>query len=367
MQATSAMYESGECFLKIIRDPSSPTIPIKLQLLEADFLDQQRDGQTQGNGNYIIGGVEFTPSGKRVAYWMHQTHPGESYRIDVDLVSKRILADQIIHLFEKLRPGQVRGVPQGVASFMRLRNLDEYEEAQLVRQKIAACFSVFVKKVDSDFMEKYNENSGVDELSEKVGPGIIQTLAPGEDIEFANPPGTTGYDNYTKTIIRSIAIAYGVTYESISGDLSNVNFSSGRMGWIEMHNNIQSLQIHTIVPTLCETVWEHFCNAAVMKGIVAKKITAEWTPPKRQMLDPVKEAQGLSLQIRIGIISRAEAIRQHGYDPDVVLAEMIAEQKEQDANGMMLECDAKWDANRVNFGKEAYLAKNAKPPIPTAK
>jgi lambda family phage portal protein len=235
----------------------------------------------------------------------------------------------------------------------------------LIRQKIAACFSVFIRKTDPLFIENYNKSGEtLDPLSEKVSPGIIDYLAPGEDVTFAAPPGVSGYNEYTRAILRAIAAGYGITYEALTGDLSNVNFSSGRMGWLEMHRQIESWQVHTVVPLFCEPIWKVFCEAAKMRGIVSKTAVAEWTPPRRLMLDPVKEANGLSLQIRAGLISRAEAVRQLGFDPDVLLAEMISEQAEQDAAGMMLESDAKHDPQRVNFGKEAYLASKAKPATP---
>lgn len=361
MQAWRAAVESGDGLIRIVRDASVKPIPLKLQLLEADFLDSGRDGQTVGEGNYIVAGVEYNQAGKRVAYWLFDRHPAESMPYSASLISKRIPADEIIHIYEILRPGQTRGIPMGVAAFLRLRNLDDYEDAQLIRQKIAACFSVFITKTDSDFTEDYEKSDSVinpPPLSEKLSSGMIEYLAPGEKVEFADPPGTTHYDEYTRTLLRSIAIAYGITYESLTGDLTGVNFSSGRMGWLEMHRQITQWQDMTLIPQLCCPIWDAFIHAF---GIAVAQVdedlaTAVWTPPRREMIDPVKEAQGMMILIRLGLMSKSEAIRLLGGDPEAVLAEIVQEQKDQDAQGMMLESDPKHDANRVNFGKEAYLA-----------
>lgn len=368
MQAYRAMCESGDAFLRIYRDISQK-IPFKVQLLEADFCDDQRDGYAVGDGGYIVQGVEFDKNHKIVAYWMFEKHPADLQPIVASLMSKRIPAEEIIHLYEQLRPGQVRGVPQGVAAFSNLRDLGDYQTAQLMRQKIASCYTVFVRKNDKQFQENYdlyNKAPGgaqLDPLSEKLSPGQIDYLNPGEDITFAEPPGTVGYDEYTKTIIRGIAIAFGITYESMSGDLSNVNFSSGRMGWLEMHRQITQSQELVAIPGLCNPLWSLFMTGAIMRGLTSKSIIANWTPPRRDMIDPAKEIKGFEAQIRAGLISRSEALRQFGYDPENTFNEIVEERKEADAAGVWFSSDVMWDAARVNFGPEMALKlKKSGPP-----
>lgn len=358
MQACRASFESGDGFIRIMRDGSNKSIPIKLQLLEADFLDQGRDGQPVGDSGYIVEGVEFNKNHQRVAYWMFERHPADYMPFTSNLNSVRVPAEEIVHVYEILRPGQVRGIPRGVSAFTRLKNLDDYEDAQLIRQKLAACFSVFITRNEVTFKEEYkNEKEGIPAMGEKLTPGMIEYLNLGEKVEFANPPGTTGYDEYTRAMLRSIAIAFGVTYESLTGDLTGVNFSSGRMGWLEMHREITNLQDMTFIPQMCHPLWVAFISAfnVGVATVRADLVNANWTPPKREMIDPVKEAQGMQLLMRMGVMSTAEAIRMLGGDPEGVFAEIVEEQKRADAAGAMFESDAKWDANRVNFGKEAML------------
>jgi lambda family phage portal protein len=365
MQAWRASVESGDGILHIIRDPSSPTIPVKLKLYEADYLDHTRDGQTVGNdGNYIVSGVEFTKAGKRVAYWLYKNHPSDMMLITGDLMSVRVPASDIIHIYEVLRPGQVRGIPHGVAAFIRLKNLDDFEDAQLVRQKIAACFSVFIRKNDANFLDHYEKTSADEDLpplSEKIAPGIMEYLQPGEDISFANPPGTTGYEPYTRSNLRAIAAAYLITYEALSGDLSTVNFSSGRMGWLEQQRQIAQWQEFIIKGMFCQPIWNVFLLGCRLKGIyTGDPVLAEWTPPRREMIDPVKEAQGMRLLIRAGLTSRSEEVRSMGWDPEVLFKEICDEQHEANIAGLMLDSDGKWDPTRVNFGIDAYLASKVK-------
>jgi lambda family phage portal protein len=358
MQAWRASVESGNSFFRVMREPSG-LVPISLQLLEFDFLDLSRDGEVYSNGDFCVAGIVFSPRGKRKAYWMFENHPGDTQNMRGNYMSHQIPADEIIHIYEVLRPGQVIGIPHGVASFLKIKNLDNYEDAQLTRQMIAACFSVFIRKNgDGDDDSDRGDLPGV---SEKVTPGMIEYLDPGEDISFASPPGAEGYDPYVKSIIRSIAAAYLLTYETVSGDLSGVNFSSYRAGWLEMHRQFAQWQEFIIKGMCCQPVWKHFFDNARLSGAYRGEYAmAEWTPPRREMIDPVKEAKGFLDLIRAGLSSKAMVIRELGDDPEKVFEEIKDERTEADKNDLMFESDSKYDAARVNFGKDAYLAVKTK-------
>lgn len=357
MMAWRASVESGNAFIRVINQSKFSAVPIKLQLLESDFLDPSRDGEVFENGNYTMMGIEFTAAGQRAAYWMFDKHPGDNMPIG-NILSKRIPASEVMHIYEVLRPGQVLGIPHGTAAYLRLKNLDQFEDAQLTRQMIAACFSVFIKKNDPD---DESASRGPDAVSERLSPGIIEYLEPGEDISFASPPGVSGYDPYVRSNLRATAAAYLITYEAMANDLSGVNFSSYRAGWLEMHRQFSQWQEFIIKGMICQPVWKHFLAAAKMSGAYkGAPVMAEWTPPRREMIDPLKEAKGLETMIRNGLTSRSEAVREMGWDPDKLFSEMVSEQTEQDSAGMMLASDPKHDATRVNFGVDAYLASKAK-------
>ncbi len=103
------------------------------------------------NGGFIVQGVEFDPLGRRRAYWMFPVHPGEVAMFRrASLTSQPVPASSVLHLFDRLRPGQVRGVPWLAPVILKLRDLDEYDDAELVRKKIEACFAAFVTGSDDE-------------------------------------------------------------------------------------------------------------------------------------------------------------------------------------------------------------------------
>ena len=147
-----AMVESGECLVRI-RDrrlEDGLPLPLQLQLLEPDHLDTARTGDLP-NGGFVVQGVEFDPLGRRRAYWLYPVHPGEVAMFRrASLTSQPVPAASVLHLFDRLRPGQVRGVPWFSAVILKLRDLDEYDDAELVRKKIEACFAAFVTGADDE-------------------------------------------------------------------------------------------------------------------------------------------------------------------------------------------------------------------------
>lgn len=331
--------ESGECLIRRIRTSADAKVPIQIQILEGDFIDTYKhdlvwDGQ--GERNYY--GIRYNNKGQRIGYWLYKTHPTEFGNLESTLVD----AVDISQLYDVERPGQIRGVPFSSASMLRMRDLDKYKDAELVRQQIAACFTVFITEdADTDG----NANKSNEEL-ERVEPGIIEHLSPGKQVSFAQPPMTQGYDGYTRSVDRDIAAGVGLTYESMTGDLSNVNFSSGRMGWLEFQRNVNHWQWNIMVPKFCDKVFEWFLEACGLKGYIplGVDIPVTWTPPRREMIDPLKETTAMSESVRNGFNSWQNAVKEMGFDPDEVLAELVDETKKFKEAGLKPTSNPVFDA-----------------------
>ncbi len=324
--------ESGEA---IVRKRRTGKYGLQLQVVEGDYIDTARS-TTLADGSRIVQGVEFDANNKKVAYWMFDQHPGDTFRLNAQ--SKRYAKSEFTHIYHMVRPEQVRGIPFGVSAMMRMFDFDEYEDAQLVRQKIAACFAVFVTST-GDGMPS---GSAEAERAGRVEPGIIEHLQPGQTATFGSPPPAEGYDEYTRTMLRGIAAGYGITYEVLTGDYSNVNFSSGRMGWIEMHRNIHKWQSRMLIPMYCAPVWDWFITQMFILGKVSSPVTAMWTTPRREMIDPSKEISADGEAVRYGFKSWPEAVREQGNDPEQVLKEIAEFNKKVDDLGIKFDTDARY-------------------------
>lgn len=332
-QAMEAVARDGEVIIRRRRKMSAG-IPLRLQVQEADHIDTMR---TYHNGDTtIIQGVEYNKDGERVAYWLYDNHPNDTLNYTM---SRRVPASDVIHIYRPERPGQVRGVPWLAPVALRLRDFDEYADAEIMRQKIAAAFAAFVQDANPDAAERTEDG---DEL-ERIEPGMIEYLPPGKTVTFPNPPTTQNYDGFGRSILLSVAKGIGLSYEALTGDMKNVNFSSARMGWLEMQRNVEDWQYNLLVPQFCESVWSWFTEAGMIAGVVPKAgaIAVTWTPPRREMIDPTKEIPAMINGVRGGVISLQEVHRQSGYDSEQVLNEIADDNKRIDKLGLILDSDAR--------------------------
>jgi len=324
LQALGArcMDESGEVLLRFRnrRPEDGLAVPLQVQIMEPDFLDHEKTEDLKGGG-YIIGGVEFDAIGKLQAYWLFDRHPGEVGRLFRGFKSKRVVADDVRLIFEKKRPGQVRGTPKLAPVLLRLRDLDDYEDAELMRKKIEACFAAFVTR-DSDF----EGDPVTGQPRQKLSPGMIERLKPGESVEFGSPAATGGYAEFTRAHLRAAASGSGVTYEMLTGDLSQVNYSSARIGMLEFRAGIEQFRWLTFIPQLLDPIVERWKLTAKLAGVIKKTDTPhEWTCPKWNWVDPVKDVTGELLEIASGLKTWGEGVKQRGYDPDEQLEAIKAE------------------------------------------
>ncbi|MDZ4678405.1 MAG: phage portal protein [Oligoflexia bacterium] len=330
--------ESGEVLVRRRRrfSQDKTTVPFQLQILEPDFIDTFREGKISNSGNYIIQGIEFDVLGRRVAYYLYKEHPGNNALVtSFGLQSSRVDASEILHLYRVDRPGQVRGVPWSAPIMLKLRDFDEFEDAQIVRQKIAACFAAFIRDIETPV----DLTSAQTSLGDKIEPGAIEALPPGKDITFPNPPQLSDYAQFSSITLHAIAIGFGIPYEALTGDLSQVNFSSGRMGWLEFQRNIEQWRWNLIIPRFCDPIWQWFLEAASLLGNDITGIVATWTPPRREMIDPAKEVSATRDAIRSGLLTQSEAIRQQGYDPEQQFEEMNQDNQRLDSLGLILDSD----------------------------
>ena len=326
------VVESGECLIRRVIAPDQK-IPLQLLVIEPDFLDNSKDVTLEKNKGYIKDGIEYNKKGKRVAYHSYDEHPGERHLRVTNITSTRVPADDILHIFRQDRPGMNRGVSWAAPVMLRMRDFEDYTDAQLLKQKISACFAAFAIDTESPDMGMGTE------LIDKIEPGMIEILPPGKDLRFANPPTIGDFDKISRQYLLQIAAGFGITYEALTGDLNNTSFSSGRMGWLEFHRNIEAWRWHMIVPQLLNPTWKWFVQSASASGIKMDGITAQWTPPKRELIDPSKEINATIDAVRGGLMSLSEAIKENGYDPEEVLSEIKQDNDRLDSLGITLDSD----------------------------
>jgi len=329
-----AVSESGEVLIRR-RVVSGSDFPYQYQILESDFLVSDDTVNPTSKENFVLQGVEFDSNGKRVGYHIYNQHPGSIERIEKSFESSFIPASDIQHVFRADRPGQVRGVPWLAPVMIKLKDLADFEDAELMKQKIAACFTAFVHDISADAECEDEEET----ITEKLEPATIQKLGPGKSVTFATPPTVDNYQEFVSTQIKSIAAGLNLTYETLGSDLSQTNFSSGRMGWIEMNRSVDAWRAGIIITHMMDPIVKDFFN---MLGIIGKQSMDQkysHIEPKREMIDPTKEIPAYVDAIRAGISSRKEVIGSLGKDYQSVNEQIASDNQVIDKNNFVLDSD----------------------------
>lgn len=356
LQATAmnTIVDAGEVLIRRHRPMlNGLTIPLQLEVLEPDYIDSTRWGLT-ADGNEIREGIEYdAASGDRVAYWLFNQHPGGEWRPGHNpLISERVPADDILHIFRVDRAGQTRGVSWYTPIAEKLLHADDAEDAHLLRQKIAACFVAF-HHMSMDGKER-------PELGETLEPGTIMSVASDEDMTFADPPEVGDYSDFQKGVYRAAAMGVGITYEAMTGDLTGVNFSSARIGRLEMERNVSGWQWRMLMPMMMQPIgrWiiEAWSEALPELWELPGAVRMTWVPPYRIIVDPAREFEALRSAVRSGFQSRQGVVRQLGVDPERLLEEQLQDKDEADRLGLPFDSDPRADVSRQNssFRNEGY-------------
>jgi lambda family phage portal protein len=344
--AIRTVAESGECLVRRrFRFPEDGLpIPLQIQVLEPDYLDSDKNEHIRNDAGRIIRriihGVEYDMLGKRVAYWMFSEHPGS--HLLATMASRRVPAENILHIYRQDRPGQVRGVSWFAPVLLKFKDFDEFSDATLMKQKIAACLAVITSDVDGSASPLGTTNPD-DSTQDMLEPGLILNVTPGRNVEVVNPPSVQDYPAYSTATLHEIASGLGVSYEDLTGDFSRVNFSSARMSRLRHWLRVEDWRWRLLIPQFCSPVWAWAMEAAVIGtgGVpgIGTAPGASWTAPPAPMIEPDKEGLAHQRNVRTGITTMPEVLRERGYDPDEVLAEMAEWNKKLDKQGIVLDSD----------------------------
>ncbi|MDR3414210.1 MAG: phage portal protein [Formivibrio sp.] len=314
--AAGQLVEAGEVLIRKVRKQmGGGQIPLALEVIEADrLMDQWQTAVNPETGNAIRMGVESDTWGRPVAYWLWPTHPGD-YQFKTFIPSKflRIPADEIIHLYIIERWPQTRGVPWFHAVLRRMNDMAGYTEAEIVAARASAAIVGFIKSPEA---EPGDEAEGDDAIT-TFEPGTIKSLLPGEEFQGFNPTRpNSALEPFMRYMLREMAAGVGTSYESLSRDYSQSNYSSSRLALLDDRDLWRVLQ-GWMIRSLLVDVYREWLDAAVLCGAVPiadyysnreKYQSCRFKPRGWSWIDPTKEVNAYRLAVRAGFMTVDDVI-----------------------------------------------------------
>ena len=327
--------DGGIIFIKTYTNAGP--IPFSLQSREVDDLDISMNVLPNNSSNRIVSGIEMDAYNKPIAYWLKKYTPDGFWTGK----SERVEAKRVIFLWRKTRPTQIREISPFAKTLPRVRDVNEFVEAVSVKERILACLSVFITKQTPTSTlgrgingTKTDKDSGYQQRT--ISPGMIQELLPGESVTAVTPSGqATSARDFISTQQRLAGSGQGLSYEAVSRDMSQVNYSSARQGLLEDQRTYGILQ-KFLIDHFCYEVYTEFIISAVLsKQLIIsdfwqnkyRYLKHTWIAPGWSWIDPLKEVNANKIALQTGQATLEQICAEQGHDWKEVLRQRAKETK----------------------------------------
>ena len=348
VQMINSVVTDGEAFLRMHRTDTgfglkwSLIDPLRIPPGRSSFIKPKNENTVYKNG--II--VEKNTN-RRLQYAVNQDDIFRySHRIaNADFVP----ANEVFHAFIKEAfIGQMRGIPSGHTTFVNLYLMEKYVEAAVVNARVTAAKLGWLQrknspdnqeapemdfKVDEDGELELDEDGNpipIDPMTEteiSTAAGSINWLPDGYEFQGWNTDYPSDqFDGFTKVGNRKTASGFAIPYADLTGDLSDVNYSSIRQGALEIRENYKMLQ--KLIVWLLNHIYMEWLMEALMREMIVVKgrplmledfemyFKPLWTPRRWPWIDPQSEARANQIMVQSGLRSLSQIIREMGGDPD---------------------------------------------------
>lgn len=342
---------SGDCLAVLpVKPRKNQPYDLRVQLIEADRLCSPNNFDTLDNK--IVGGVEVDDYGEVVAYHIADHHPLSYAYTDIrwqrveaygELTGRR----NVLHLMNRERIGQRRGVPYLAPVIESLKQISRYTDAELVAAVVSGMFTVFIEKADASsedaigsMIPEEEQVDAEDETSIELAPGAVIDLNEGEKAHDMNPGRpNANFGGFVEAICQQIGAALEIPYELLVKRF-NASYSASK-GALEEAWKMFNMYRDWLATDFCKPIYEEWLTEAVAKkrikapgfftdpAIRKAYCAAKWNGPARGMLDPVKEVTAAEKRVQNGFSTRSdETMQMTGSDFYSNIEQLKHEEKE---------------------------------------
>lgn len=318
-----SLVRDGEAFVHLRATDDGGIGP---QVLDPAQIDPALTRPLDG-GARIEQGIELGPDGDVRAYHVLREVPGTGW---TSAEALRIPAADMLHCYDPLFPGQVRGLSWLAPVLLKLADRDALADALLMQAKVGALLTGFVRDPEGGAAGFAGEGGAAGALNVALEPGAMRILPPGADVSFSpQPQGLRDATAFLAATDREIAAGAGLTYEQLTGDLGAANYSSARVGLLDFRRRAEALQRHLIEGQLLRPLWRRWIDVQTLAGVIPADAMAQadhravrFIGPGFDWIDPEAQVAAEVLAMQNGLKSREEIVAARGRDIDELDAEL---------------------------------------------
>lgn len=329
--AVTMIARDGEVLIRFVEGSDRGVHRIQLQMFPAHLLDEEMNRDLE-DGHRIRMGVEFDPFMKPVAYHLRLTPKSADMHGSTSRRYERVPADEMLHLYVPEEVDQWRGVPWPFVGLRSARMLEQFDEAALVAANVgAAKMGFFQQQKDAEGSPTSSTEAEGDDFITEASPGSFDIIPDGYELVDWDPDYPNAvYDPFTKAVLRRISTGLLTSYHTLSGDLTQVNFSSIRSGTLDERELWKMLQ-GWYVAAAKEAIVEKWLARALLFDAELRRLpyakfdkfnAPVFTGRRWDWVDPRSDVLAAKEAVALGIKSRAQIIREQGRDPEEVWAEL---------------------------------------------
>lgn len=355
----------GLVFLKVLEDgdvlvnlprfkrAGSP-YTLKLQLIEAARICNPKN---QIDTSTMAGGVEKDQYGAPVNYHVLKGHPGNvlytnrsrwEWMAPIPAFGKKSGLPQALHIFDKTRPCQSRGVPYLAPVVELFKQLTKYTDAEVMAAVISGSLSVFITNENGDPAIAGTDPMKIADSGLEIGEGGIVGLMPGEKIETMAPGRpNSAFDPFVQAILRQIGVALEVPFELLVKHFT-ASYSASRAALLEAWGYFNRRR-HWLTTTLCQPVYEAVITEAIAQGrltapgffadpgIRAAYLGSTWIGDAPGQIDPLKEINAAEKRMALNLTTHSEecaALPHGGADWEAKFPKLVKEKRMLDEAGL---------------------------------